>query len=151
MGAFARNRSQQFMRLPVDRVVVTLALETGEALQGEVFLPHGVSATSVLDETTPFVPIQIENAIRLVSRATIATMEVQGELAPEGDLPEDSQRVAVRLTRGATIEGVLRWVAVADHPRTIDHLNHAARFLTLHGDGITTYVSKAHVAWVEEC
>ena len=139
------------MRLPVDRVRVTLVLETGDALSGDVFLAPGEEVSSVLDEAEPFVPLGMEGHVRLVSRATIACLVVPGEVARDQDVHEESQRARVHLKAGPEVEGELRWVALVGHRRTVDHLNLPARFLAIHGAGVTTYIIKAHVAWVEEC
>ena len=147
----AHNRSQPIMRLPVDRVQVTLVLETGETLAGDVFLSPGEPVCSVLDEAEPFVPLAMAGHVRLVARARIACLTVPGEIAHDQDVHEESQRARVHLKAGQEVEGELRWVALVGHRRTVDHLNLPTRFLAIHGTGVTTYIIKAHVAWVEEC
>ncbi len=151
MGALAHNRSQPIMRLPVDRIPVTLVLETGEALTGEIFLSPGSPPSSVLDDAQPFVPVALDQHVRLVARSTIAMLVVGGEESGDPDVPEESHRVTVRVKHGASIEGELRWVPCTGHRRTIDLLNVASRILVIHGVGVTTHIVKAHVAWVEEC
>lgn len=151
MGALAHDRSQPIMRLPVDRVLVTLVIETGETLSGEIFLAPGEEASSVLAEAEPFVPVALDKGVRLVSRATISVLTVPGELGGDPDVAEDTQKAIVRLKSGASVEGLLRWAAVAGYRRTVDHLNLPARFLVVHGVGATSYINKTHVAWVEEC
>ena len=127
------------MRLPVDRVRVTLVLETGEAV------------STVLDEAEPFVPLGMERHVRLVARATIACVAVPGEIPRDQDVHEETQRARVHLKSGLEVEGDLRWVAPVGHRRTVDHLNLPSRLLEVHGADVTTYIIKAHVAWVEEC
>lgn len=147
------------MRLPVDRMRVTLVLETGEALTGDVFLAPGEAVRTVLDEAEPFVPLglerpvngSIETHVRLVARATIACVAVPGEVPRDPDVHEETQRARVRLKAGLEVEGELRWVARVGHRRTVDHLNLPSRLLEVHGASVTTYIIKAHVAWVEEC
>jgi len=151
MGAVAHNRSQPIMRLPMDRVAVTLSLESGEALTGEVFLAPGTPPCTVLDEADPFVPVALGDGIRLVARATITSLAIASEVARDPDVEEESQRARLKLKNGMAIEGELRWVPTPGYRRTIDHLNLAARILALHGAGSTTYIIKSHVAWVEEC
>jgi len=139
------------MRLPVERVRVTMVLETGEALTGDVFLAPGEAVSTVLDEAEPFVPLGMEKHVRLVARATIACVAVPGEVPRDQDVHEETQRARVHLKSGLEIEGELRWVAPVGHRRTVDHLNLPSRFLEIHGAAVTTYIIKGHVAWVEEC
>jgi hypothetical protein len=151
MGALAHNRSQPIMRLPVERVLVTIALENGEPLTGEIFLAPGEPPSSVLDEAEPFVPLALERGVRLVARAMIATLAVAHETELDPDVHEESQRALVRLKNGSSVEGELRWVPSVGYRRTVDLLNLPSRMLVVHGAGCTTFVVKAHVAWVEEC
>jgi hypothetical protein len=139
------------MRLPVDRIRVALILESGEAISGDVFLAPGDPASSVLSEGEPFVPVAVDKKVRLVARDAIASLAVDIELACDPDVQEQMQRAAVRLKNGVTIEGELRWVPHAGYRRTVDMLNLASRAIVVHGTGVTTYIIKAHVAWVEEC
>jgi hypothetical protein len=139
------------MRLPVDRSSVTLILETGEAVTGEIFLAPGEPISSVLDEAEPFVPVALEKNVRLVARSTIASLAVAVEVAHDPDVQEQMQRAVVRLKNGVSVEGELRWVPYAGYRRTVDLLNLPSRLLVVHGSGVTTYIIKAHVAWVEEC
>lgn len=139
------------MRLPVDRVCVTLILESAEAISGEVFLAPGDPASSVLAEGEPFLPVALEKSVRLIARDTIASLAVPIEVGCDPDVEEQMQRASVRLKNGVTVEGELRWVPHAGYRRTVDLLNLPSRMLVIHGSGVTTYVIKAHVAWVEEC
>ena len=151
MSGLAHNRSQPIMRLPMDRVDVKLVLESGDAITGQVFLAPGTPPSSVLDEAEPFVPIAMGHGVRLVARATIASLAINSELQRDPDVAEETQRARIQLKNGTAVEGELRWVAVAGYRRTIDHLNVAGRILIVHGTGCTTYLIKSHVAWVEEC
>lgn len=151
MEALAHNRSQPIMRLPVERVPVTLVLESGEVLAGEIFLAPGEPPSGVLDEAEPFVPVRTPITVRLVARATITSLTVPLELDRDPDIIEETLRAVIRLKNGGTIEGDLRWVPCEGYRRTVDLLNRASRLLVVHGDGITTYVIKSHIAWVEEC
>ncbi len=151
MGGLAHNRSQPIMRLPVERIRVALLLGSGAALSGELFLAPGEPVSSVLDEAEPFLPLVVEGKVRLIARATIASLAIAEETDPDPDVHEDSQRAVVQLVNGSTVEGELRWVPTVGYRRTVDLLNLPSRLLVVHGTGVTTWIVKTHVAWVEEC
>ena len=144
------RRSQPLMRIPVDHVPATLTLHDGTRLEIVMFVPPGEHIADQLCSGSPFLPIRCEGKIRLIARDILACITVGGSPVANDDLPEEMQRVAVRLRSGTTIEGELRWTAAVGKSRTADHLNEAALQIVVYGAGTITYVAKRHLAWVEE-
>ena len=145
------GRSQPIMRLPVDRVSAQLTLHDGERFEGILFLPGGEQVPELLSEGEPFIPVGHGNTVRLVARSALACIAIPSrpDLA-DADLPIERQQATIRLRSGAVVTGELRWTAPPGWRRTGDHLKDSARHVTVHGGGITTFVAKAHIAWVEE-
>jgi hypothetical protein len=138
------------MRIPVDHVPATLILHDGTRLEIVMFVPPGEQVGDQLCSGAPFMPIRCEGKIRLVARDIVACITVGGSAVANADLPEETQRVAVRLRSGTTVEGELRWTAAIGKSRTADHLNEAAPHITVYGAGTITHIAKRHLAWLEE-
>jgi hypothetical protein len=152
LGMWAnRDRSQPIMRLPVDRVPARITLHDGRQLEAWLFVPIGESVHDVFGKPEAFLPVDTGNGIMIVARAVIATILVRRS-RPESadDLPQDTQAATVHLRSGQAMEGELRWTAAPGYRRTADLLNDSSLHVELHtGEGIT-YITKAHVAWIEE-
>lgn len=138
------------MRIPVDHVPATLILHDGTRLEIIMFVPPGEQVADQLCSGSAFLPIRHDGKIRLVAREIVACITVGGAPVANADLPEELQRVAVRLRSGATIEGELRWTAAVGKSRTADHLNETTPHITVYGAGTVSHVAKRHVAWLEE-
>ena len=144
-----RPRSQQIMRLPVDTVAASIILDDGERFDAMLFLPPGDTVVRLFVDGDAFLPVAFRDRIRLVARAAISALTVAAE-PHDNDLPHEQQKATVRMRSGAMVEGELRWVGPHGRRRTVDFLNEDEAHIVVHGPGVTTYVRKAHVAWVEE-
>ena len=145
---FERPPSQQIIRLPVDTVPAALVLVGGEHCDGMLFMPPGDAVTQLFGDGDAFLQLALRDRIRMLARAAISAVTVAAEPSMH-DLPEEQRRVSVKLRGGGeTVDGELRWVG--GRRRAVDCLNEDEPFVVLHGSGVTTYVRKAHIAWVEE-
>lgn len=150
-GPVIERRSQAILRLPVDHLPASLVLHDGTRSDVTLFVPAGETVPSILTGAA-FLPIIRGQNVVLVARAAVACLAVPDAPPSEldGVLPEERQRAVVHLLSGVTLAGELRWIPPAGRQRTVDHLNLAVPYFTMHADGLTHYVLKAHVAFVEE-
>ena len=146
------RRSQQMMRLPVDDVTAQLILHDGDRSEIVLFVSPSEDIVRVLTAREPFLPVVRAGKVVLVARAAIAALGLPCVTTIYGrdDLPFENQAVMVRLRSGHTIEGDLRWTAVAGSKRTADCLNADESYVEVHAGGTTYYVMKSHIAFVEE-
>jgi hypothetical protein len=146
------RRSQALLRIPVDQVSATMTMHDGVKSEVVLFVPGGVSVSELLTQGDRFLPMIRERQVSLVARGSIAVLSVQDvtPLPTDGELPAVTQAVAVHLRGGGMVRGELRWVAPTGMQRTADHLNDAAPYIAVHGDGVTHLIVKEHIAIVEE-
>ncbi len=145
------NRSSE-LRIPTKVVAVRLALAGTEPIAAEMFISdvrrRGRShllddlAVQLAAEAT-FVPVRWSNRVRLLAKHAVAWVAVPrhdpdatpaldfSDEASELTLYDREHRVEIDLTHGARLTGTLLDSSPADHPRLVDHLNRAGRFVRL--------------------
>lgn len=145
------QRSQPLLRLPKNQTPALVTMHDGERAQVLLFVAPGSSLTHYITEGTRFLPMGFATGTRLVARDAIAALSIHVLHAPiEDELPGERQLAVVRLRSGATIKGELRWVAPDGQRRTLDFMNTDAPHFVVHDTEHVIYVTKAHVACVEE-
>lgn len=145
-------RSIETLRIPVDRIPVTMTLHDGKEIEATVFVPFGETILRFFDAGTRFVPVLRDGKVCFVSRADLACLAVpiSSLHMDDGDLPVVFQAVVVVLRSGLRLAGRLRWVAPIGYQRTADHLNADANYLELRTQTHTHYVAKSQIVVVEE-
>jgi hypothetical protein len=150
-GVTRDDRSQPLLRVPRDKTPAELILDDGERCYALLFVPPGDRISRVIDEPNAFVPVIVSSVTRLLARKAIACMTVHVlHAAVDEDMPEEKQRVAIRLRGGITVRGELRWIAPPDRRRTLDHLNDASSHLVVHEGDYVHYIAKSTVLGLEE-
>ena len=137
------------------RCPVRLGLIDGRQVDAEIYLlpdamrPGGVvTVEGTLDGMRDFIPVYLGDAIVLLSRAAIRTVEMSAEGPGTGDILEIGgglDVVSLRLDSGETISGVLVTMEPVDTVRMSDVFNRHGRFLTLRDGDKLILVSKAHL------
>jgi len=140
------------LRVPVDRVGVSLTLSDGQRRRGTMFVPPGSGVEELLEQRQAFVPIEEEGKVRLYASGSVACLEVMdGRIdLPELELPLERRRLVVRLKNGEVLDGEIRYVAWRSPPRTADLLNEPTATFALYRNGRVQHVAKMHVECVEE-
>lgn len=145
-------RSIETLRIPVDRIPVTMTLYDGKELAATVFVPFGETILRFFDEGPRFVPVLRDGKVCFIARRDLACLTVP--ISPlhmdDGDLPVVFQSVEVELRCGLRLAGRLRWVAPIGYQRTMDHLNAEPNYLELRTPERTHYVAKSQIVAVEE-
>jgi hypothetical protein len=151
MSSSTKDRSQPLLKLPKNQTPALVTMHDGAEAQVYMFVAPGDKVTQVVEDTSPFLPMSFSTGTRLVARASIASLRIHVMHAPiEEELPGERQNVLVRMCCSKTIKGELRWVAPEGQRRTLDHLNNGASYFVVHDHEHVTYITKAHVASVEE-
>jgi hypothetical protein len=143
-------------RVPKQRTPVEVLLADGTARRCAVFLgtqsEHHDGPERVLDlleEGGEFFPLHDDSlaGVTLLARDAIAAVRV-APWAEAAELPIEHP-VAVYLTCGRAIEGVVSFAAAPNRARVVDHLNEAQRFFVLQEPLTVSLVNKRHVVRVE--
>ncbi|MFN0245873.1 MAG: hypothetical protein ACKV2T_03125 [Kofleriaceae bacterium] len=145
------RRSQVILRMPVDNVVAQMIAHDGTKADVMLFIPPTEDIGQVLGHGAGFLPMVKGGKMCIVARDTIACFGVPAipVIPHEDDLPVEKQAVTVTMRSGATIEGELFLTGFGTE-RTTDFMNEAEVVFRVHGTATTFYVSKSHVAQVEE-
>lgn len=160
------------LRLPTLAVPVRLALVGRELAGAELFVAdvarRGRShlfddIAALLDASAGFVPVRIDGGVRLLAKHAIAWIAVRrrGEDdLPSAEFPEElsdaftlydrQHRVAIALSGGPEITGLLLDSAPADRPRVVDHLNGPGVFLRVWSPDEHVLVNKHQIVSVTE-
>jgi hypothetical protein len=152
MATTNQDRSQPLLRIPRNQTPITLMLEDGERANAMLFVPPGTPVMRMLADAGAFIPVAFSNGTRLIARDSIACITVHDIHAhvEEFEMLGERQSSAVRLRNGQVIKGELRWFAVSDNRRTLDHLNDQSTHLSMHDGDSVSYIAKRHVTSVEE-
>jgi len=138
---------------------VTIALDGGETLEGDVFLQpaaryrHGPQDPAELfNEPEPFLPLATpgDRSI-LIAKAQVRSVQFQDEDA-DTDLGGVAEaEVEVTFTDGTSTSGALRLETRADRPRLLDFLNDDhQRFLRLRLPSGPCLINRSKIAKVRE-
>jgi hypothetical protein len=142
------------------RIPVTVVLDTGEQIAGELFTLGGGRGISALEDAPEylngeesFIPCRLDDgSTRLVAKAhivsvTTALSYVTGVTLEYGE----RSPVTVTMAAGAEYHGDLLVEQMVAHARVLDYLNHASdRFITLYGDEHVVLLNRDHVVFVRE-
>lgn len=123
----------------------------------DVFLPaaeppgaHGLLGR--MNDPDRFVPIRVDSSIRLMAKASIATLTVGFVLPEIQELDELGARdvpLRIRLRDGRSLEGTAAILLPELRGRPLDFLNLSERFFALCAAGGTVVVNKDWVEFVE--
>jgi hypothetical protein len=140
------------LRVPIQRIRAEVHTER-ESVVATLFLPPLATVEEIFEESTAFVPVEVDGQTRLFARASIAAIVVDEDDTMPGSLASVGvtyamRPVAVRLKSGGVLEGSVVLSPVLR--RTLDVLNEDAKSFSLHAAGRVFHVAKAHVVRVEE-
>jgi hypothetical protein len=145
------DRSQPILRVPRDKTPAELVLDDGERSYVLLYIAPGDQISQVFDDASAFMPVTNGAGTRFVPRKAVACVTAHESRAPlDHDLPQERQKVIVRLRGGTTVRGELRWTAPYDRCRTQDHLNDASLYFLVFESDYVHFIAKSAVLSVEE-
>jgi hypothetical protein len=145
------DRSQPILRVPRDKTPAELTLDDGERSYVLLYIAPGDCISQVFEDSSPFMPVTNGAGTRFVSRKSVACVTAHDSRAPlDHDLPQERQKVVVRLRGGTIVRGEMRWTAPYDRRRTQDHLNDASLYFLVFESDYVHFVAKSAVLSVEE-
>jgi hypothetical protein len=141
--------------VPKDRQAVTVRLQKGEKLEGEIFLEYMVSGLSTHQKVTAFLenenlffPIKIiaTGMTEFINKKTVQTVDVGVPEDPEtgyfSHLLMHTIRVTARFCDGTMVSGDLMAEVPQEKARLSDCLNMSNRFLSVHTGSTMCYINK---------
>lgn len=142
------------LAVPMDRQNVTLRLDTGAILEGEIFLEYVPDISSVhqritafLESGNAFFPLKRVNGnTEFVNRKKVQTLEVKCPERPDARYCESRIMNTIPVTaifsNGDTISGELMAEVPQEKARLSDCLNLPSTFLEVKTDSTIYYINK---------
>ncbi len=140
--------------VPKDRQEVTVRLETGAALEGEIFLEYISNDTSnhqkvtaFLENDNAFFPLKVHNgSTEFINKKNVQYVEVIFPENPDvnyfSSLPMVSIPVNALFGNGESVSGNLIAEVPAERTRLSDCLNLQTKFLNVKTDSKICYINK---------
>ena len=140
--------------VPKDRQEVTVRLEKGPALKGEIFLEYvsddisrHQKVTAFLENSNTFFPIKVKNgATEFINKKNVRYVEVAFPGDADTDYfacrPMQSIPVNALFGDGEAVSGKLVAEVPAEKARLSDCLNLQNKFLTVRSDNKMCYINK---------
>ncbi|MEO8707226.1 MAG: hypothetical protein ABI867_44780 [Kofleriaceae bacterium] len=159
------------LRIPTVAVAVRIAQSGKPELEAELFIAaesrHDRAQlledlATMLDTADTFVPVRANGVVRLVGKHALAWVAVHrrgAEATLSTDFPDEPSEVITLYDRQHRVELVLADGSItgllldslpADHPRVLDYLNHAPRFVRLWTPEAHVFVNKQRILEVIE-
>lgn len=146
-----------YLALDVRTISVQVATGPEAATEATVFLPttdppgsHGLLGR--LNDSDRFLPVRVEDRIRLISKPAIRTISVGATLPEIAELVQLGAKdvpLRIRLCGGATIEGSVAILLPELRERPLDFLNQDEAFFALTTPEGTSVVNKDWIDFVE--
>lgn len=145
------------LALDVRRIPVVLPSASEGPLEAVVFLPFvdppgSPGLIGRLNDKDAFVPVMVDDKIRLLAKASIAMLacrEAPPELSEIERFLARTQALRVRLRGGASVSGTASVFLPDDRSRLSDFLNLPERFFHLATESGTVIVNKDWIESVE--
>ncbi len=136
--------------LAVHFVDATLLMHDGKRRDVAVLTSGGQTVTSLVHGGEAFFVTDEGGVVRHFAGSAIAMVSVAQRIDADDELPRHVRKVRVTFLSGATADGDLRWVRGAARRSVCEVLCDPPKLFVLHDGATTSFVSKSHVAWVEE-
>lgn len=142
-------------RVPLRSVRVSVRLEDGQVLDGDLSIPEAgeassrVRAADRLNDDDAFVPFSRADETDLLNKDRIVWVRIQDpELHDDGAGSRAMVRLA--LLDGGEVDGELHYAMPRERERVLDYLNAAPRFLELFEPDGVRLVQRHHIVRVNQ-
>lgn len=138
------------LRLPVEKIRAEILMSNGIAHHVDIYVGPGSTVEDLLASSSRFINARDGHRFRMFAKSNIACITIPARLDWQSYLPSYQRELRVHFSSGSQVHGHARVVPTIAHNRTTDFLNNDEEGFFLYGDEYRRYISKQHIAYVEE-